>query len=355
MALLQDQQFISKQVPMPVDDMSVSSSTQSITGETVPFFYSNSGARTADAGQAAGVAVVAALDNKNILDVEGGAIGTYNDTSLSFTSTAFTSEVPFPYEEYRKNKDLTWAAKLAAVTANFSNGDYCVDYRNGILYGVKASTQTSLTSAAYKINQAQSGAAGGLSAQVEGTVASGATDSGNPVKVGGVYNSTKPTLTDGQRGDLQLNSRSDLLVSLGTNLNQTDDDIGAVSKASATITGVSTLRDIDIDNTAQALSANPGNLYGARLYNLNTFPVWVHFYDLTTGSVTPTSTTPKYSVQVPAGDGTSYGECDPLAFTPPMTFATAMTYMACTQYNPSAGTATDPTVGLVGMFTYKSS
>lgn len=37
----------------------------------------------------------------------------------------------------------------------------------------------------------------------DGGVASAATDSGNPVKVGGKYNLTPPTLTDGQRGDLQ--------------------------------------------------------------------------------------------------------------------------------------------------------
>ncbi len=47
-----------------------------------------------------------------------------------------------------------------------------------------------------------------------GSVASGATDSGNPVKVGGVYNSTKPTLTTGQRGDLQLGSRGATAVQL---------------------------------------------------------------------------------------------------------------------------------------------
>lgn len=42
------------------------------------------------------------------------------------------------------------------------------------------------------------------SVPVVGNVASGATDSGNPVKVGGVYNTTPPTLTNGQRGDAQL-------------------------------------------------------------------------------------------------------------------------------------------------------
>ncbi len=51
-------------------------------------------------------------------------------------------------------------------------------------------------------------------AYVNGAVASGATDAGNPVKVGARYNSTLPTLTDGQRGDLQVGTRGSLNVTL---------------------------------------------------------------------------------------------------------------------------------------------
>lgn len=47
-------------------------------------------------------------------------------------------------------------------------------------------------------------------AVAQGGVASGATDSGNPVKVAGVHNTTLPTLTNGQRGDLQVNARGAL-------------------------------------------------------------------------------------------------------------------------------------------------
>jgi hypothetical protein len=47
-----------------------------------------------------------------------------------------------------------------------------------------------------------------------GTVVSGAADSGNPVKVGGVFNTTAPTLDSGDRGDIQLDSRANLKVSL---------------------------------------------------------------------------------------------------------------------------------------------
>jgi len=50
-----------------------------------------------------------------------------------------------------------------------------------------------------------------------GDVASGATDSGNPVKVGGKYNATLPTLTDGQRGDVQVDIKSIAMVNMQLN------------------------------------------------------------------------------------------------------------------------------------------
>lgn len=55
--------------------------------------------------------------------------------------------------------------------------------------------------------------------QAIGNVASGSTDSGAPVKVGGVYNTSPPSLTTGQRGDLQLNSsaQAEVQISQGSN------------------------------------------------------------------------------------------------------------------------------------------
>ena len=58
------------------------------------------------------------------------------------------------------------------------------------------------------------GSIGNTSFISTGNAASGATDSGNPVKIGGRYNSTLPTLTDGQRGDAQLGTRGSLSVQL---------------------------------------------------------------------------------------------------------------------------------------------
>ena len=57
-----------------------------------------------------------------------------------------------------------------------------------------------------------SGATGSSANQVQGNVASGATDSGKPVKVGGKVNSVLPTYTDGQRSDLQTDVSGNLRV-----------------------------------------------------------------------------------------------------------------------------------------------
>lgn len=51
---------------------------------------------------------------------------------------------------------------------------------------------------------------------VDGNAAAGASDSGNPVKVGGKYNASAPTLADGQRGDLQLDASGNLKVNITT-------------------------------------------------------------------------------------------------------------------------------------------
>lgn len=47
---------------------------------------------------------------------------------------------------------------------------------------------------------------------VAGNIASGVTDAGNPVKVGAIFNTTLPTFTNGQRGDLQIDSKGSLEI-----------------------------------------------------------------------------------------------------------------------------------------------
>lgn len=54
--------------------------------------------------------------------------------------------------------------------------------------------------------------------QIVGSVPAGTTDSGNGVKVSGVFNTTLPTLTTGQRGDVQLDSNGRLIIAPLTNV-----------------------------------------------------------------------------------------------------------------------------------------
>ena len=60
------------------------------------------------------------------------------------------------------------------------------------------------------------GGSGAASNQVQGNTAAGTTDVGNPVKVGGRYTLNDVTLTDGQRGDVQLTAKGAVKVNVQT-------------------------------------------------------------------------------------------------------------------------------------------
>jgi hypothetical protein len=72
----------------------------------------------------------------------------------------------------------------------------------------------------------------------QGNVASGAIDAGNPVKIGGVYFATPPTLTEGQRGDAQLDENGNLRVALSSDI-----EIGAVELKDATTDARAFIKD----------------------------------------------------------------------------------------------------------------
>lgn len=166
--MMDGQRWATPQRGLPVEDTGGSSARLSVTGETVSFYYSNSGTRTVDAGQAAATVVEAVLANGPIANSSGTEVATYLNSSLSFTSTAFTSEVKLSWKDLESLDGLSFAERLSkvqtlvagvktaqanGVTTAMANGDYVVDYRKGVLYGKKASTQTSLTSAAYIVLQ----------------------------------------------------------------------------------------------------------------------------------------------------------------------------------------------------------
>ena len=55
----------------------------------------------------------------------------------------------------------------------------------------------------------------GGNAKAQGNVASAAADSGNPIKIGGIFNTAQPTVTAGQRVDFQATARGAQIVATG--------------------------------------------------------------------------------------------------------------------------------------------
>lgn len=148
-----------------------------------------------------------------------------------------------------------------------------------------------------------------------GMIASGGTNANNPVKTGGVFNTTQPTVTNGQIVDAQYTARGAAIVATGV-------DPFAVN---ASQTGTWTVQPGNTANTTpwlvspqvassggsvpyHTLSAASTNftivkavacqMYGFGLSNTSGSAIFVKFYDKI--STPATTDTPKHTVQVPA-------------------------------------------------------
>lgn len=102
------------------------------------------------------------------------------------------------------------------------------------------------------IDQTTPGTTNGVSAQ--GNVASGAADSGNPVKTGCVYNTTLPTVTTGNRVDCQSGSAGRIFVTTGAS------QAGADAVSNSLGFGMSTANDPN--STGRPLNIYPYDFNG---------------------------------------------------------------------------------------------
>ncbi|MBE9038331.1 hypothetical protein [aff. Roholtiella sp. LEGE 12411] len=97
-----------------------------------------------------------------------------------------------------------------------------------------------------------------LKSEVLGNVAAGVADTGNPIKMGGKYNAIPPTLTDGQRGDLQLSARS-LLLFETIDFTSSPANITAADVGSSTVSGQNSQGIITGTPTANSTVAVAGS------------------------------------------------------------------------------------------------
>lgn len=150
-----------------------------------------------------------------------------------------------------------------------------------------------------------------------GDIASGAADSGNPLKAGAKYNATLPTFTDGQRSDLQANAKGALIVQLaGTGgvatrvAGNTNADGVAAASDSAMVqaqafgynfNGASWDRQSKATNVARLLNAAgstnsnlvknaAGTVHKIRGYNAKAGFVYLKLYNKTTAPTVGTDT-----------------------------------------------------------------
>lgn len=155
--------------------------------------------------------------------------------------------------------------------------------------------------------------ASGSSSAVTGNVASGATDSGNPIKIGGVYNTTPPTLTNGQRGDAQMDANADLLVALGTILAGEDLVVG-VMKVEQRFSYL----HIAAGQATTVVKAGSGFLHSITLNGAATATNVTTVYDNTAGSGTV--------ISIPAATTATV----PTTLTYDVTFLTGLTIVTAT-------------------------
>ena len=138
---------------LPVEMKNASSSKISVSGESIPLYYDNDGVLTLDAGQSIDTLVIGVLDYCNIRNQLGTAEASKNDTSLSFTSTAFITEVEIDWAKIESLDYTSVTDRIRHIGALLDTGEYVVDYATGTIYGKKASTQISLVAGAYIVVQ----------------------------------------------------------------------------------------------------------------------------------------------------------------------------------------------------------
>ena len=280
------QKQISEQKRMPTNNIN-SEAVTDIPAETIQLYYYFAGVRTIDAGQLAGVTVIAKIANSNILDSNGTAVGTFSDTSFEFvTGTILTTQVDFPYNTAEQYKDSTPLIKATQITDDFEEGEFCIDHETGTVYGVKATAGTSDT-ANYKCFISVTGGGGGIASDVNinkvGGTAVAIDDSSMAatppiLPVGGEYRSGATTYTDGDATVLQTNINGHLKCAIDSDIqlgaveikDGTTDARQAVKVDNATATATPTVAlvgahykaalDTYADNDASPIHVDPNGL-----------------------------------------------------------------------------------------------
>lgn len=344
--LLRHQPDLSAPVPMPTDRVDDASTVNVSTAETVTWFYVSSGAWASATGQAAGTLVWGKLTYDGVLNSNRATVGSFNNTSLSLgASTRLDTLISVPEDVFNRIQFMSPTDQKAVMATYLTtNGYYAIDHRRGQIWGLQKATVAD-DSATYYYKAPIAGGGGpssnvavtsivpgtgatnlgkaedsahssgdvgvmdlGVSNEgqaqlsstdgeytpkavstrgntyVEGNKDHGSTDSGYPVKVGGKYNSTPPTLSANQRGDLQLDVSANLKIAEQFTAQAEDNTLGVVYTLEKPIASSTNAVTLDTSSAAEASSvskASAGRLYGFVFSNANGATRYLQFFNAT--------------------------------------------------------------------------
>lgn len=192
---------------VPVDGSGV---TQPISAASLPL---PTGASTAAKQPAIGTAGTPSADvitvqghsgmtavDVNITGGGGGGVSAVDESAFTAGTSVFTPEGAV----FNDSAAALTSGQQGTGRSTPNRGRH-VNLRN------QAGTELGVAAAPVQVSLANT-AANAVPVDVEGNVASTATDSGNPVKIGGKFNTTQPTVTTGQRVDAQMSARGAQIV-----------------------------------------------------------------------------------------------------------------------------------------------
>ena len=221
-----------------VNDISQATRVQSVSGETL----------TLGAG-AAGTTGKVSTRYAPIMDTIGRKLGYYfsatdNDTSVSITHLALAGD-EVKFDEYKTDTE---------IYATLDDGEYTIDYTNGLIYYKKGTADTAGTIDYKYTNQDVNIEVGDISIgdvtsngqniATEATldnIKDSLTDESQIAQAYGVYNATEPTLTDTEKAPLQLNENGELKVTGGAGASSVSAEYISPLDFTATYTSSSTL------------------------------------------------------------------------------------------------------------------
>lgn len=261
-------------------------------GQTSPLSLTTAGALRTDASATTQPVSASSLPlptgaSTSALQTTGNSSLSSIDTKLSTTNSSLSSidaGIPIALGQTTMSGGMpvTLATDQTGIPVKLSDAT-----GNNVILGQKAMA----SSLPVVISSDQS------SIPVVGNVASAATDSGNPVKIGGPFNTTQPTVTNGQRVDAQLTSRGAQIVATGIdnfNINNVSGTVslptGAATSALQT-TGNTTLSTISGQLPTTLGAKTIANSVAVNIASDQTVPVSAASLPLPSGAATSANQT----------------------------------------------------------------